>query len=423
MEYSYISWIPTVAGRLSYRHIGNTNNSGRSFYENAFFDNEEGGSRIILGFQERDLSDAYFKTFIHYIFGLTGDFLFAFACTNKSADMEVEGELFIFVSDEKKKKYARSVLKYNIDCLRGAKSSLIYNSGLESLGDAKFHLSDSCDISISFCLERTGEIRFSQPEFRDTKLKLNTLQYADENNSDFNKWLADQAYFFIRDMTHTHQHHANSTDTIITTQHITAIDSEWRKNIIYSLYYHAISLKRRTSYIHLVQAEGILAYAESFIGISKDKNCDIPPYQSHALLNSINAKIKQHDAVIQNENSLNSKVTLFLTYILPSLAIVFTILSPILSNVSNNPRLLDLRNFIENIYTAIIVTTISALVSLAFGVPAFVALNKTKFMNERRQISLYFASLIFPNKTVLVLMSFTCLASFAFLYARLVNLI
>ena len=379
--YKYVSWLPTVAGRLSYRHIGNASHPTQSTYENAYF--KEARSRIIVGYQERDLSDAYFKTLTHWLSGRSGKFLFTFSAVNCTSDPSIFGNISIFFLSKNSMDAIQSIIDYNIKHLRANKFQENYIDGAKNLRDIEFHSAALSDISVKFKLKRTGEVEFSEPEFSNLDIQTETLRNKG-NKIDFEKWIADQTYFFMRDIVHVHQHHENSTDTILLTQPSSIGEEEWRSNILYSLYYHAIALKRHGDSFRLAQAEGILAYAQSFSGISRSDGVTLPKYQRAALLNSLSARTKQHASEATEIGGSVGKATLFLTYILPSIAIIFTLLSPFMESVANKPELIWINSGIETFYVNIIASTISLILLTGLLLPLYLFVNRLTVLRRFR---------------------------------------
>jgi hypothetical protein len=110
-------------------------------------------------------------------------------------------------------------------------------------------------------------VYFSEPAFKDQALKDASVEFASAAGHDFPKWVVDQAYFFLRDICHRHQHHSANDDTILITQYRKNDDSGWRRNILYTLHYQVIRSKRSDHGYFAIQATGILAYAMSFRAI------------------------------------------------------------------------------------------------------------------------------------------------------------
>jgi hypothetical protein len=130
------------------------------------------------------------------------------------------------------------------------------NTANRLFSEALDDLQKTADIEISYHLFRTGEVYFAKPIFRDSHLLSASLNFAETTSGlDFDKWMADQAYFFLRDITHVHQHHSPSSDTILILQERDDdIDFSWRRRIIFSLHHYIIRSKRFSDSASLFQA-------------------------------------------------------------------------------------------------------------------------------------------------------------------------
>jgi hypothetical protein len=301
-NYPYAGWIPTANGHLSFRHIGETRHPTLSVYANVTTKQR----RLVLGFQRRPLSDALFKWFSHRHFGLSGDFWFVISATSEGPPGNTEellGTVFIYKSkadwDGCSPAIQKSINELNVDRLlppadtRDAKLEVSLAQGVEKL-------KATADIAIDFWLNRSGEIFFAKPVFRDTHLGEHSIAYASLFGHDLLLWMANQTYFFLRDVSHGHQHHPPTSDTILVLQEREGGDRvTWRKNIIYSLQHYIIRSKRFADGKSLAQAAGVLSYCMSFRAICErhlGQRCeDIPVYNDAALMGSLRARAEEHE--------------------------------------------------------------------------------------------------------------------------------
>jgi hypothetical protein len=298
-NFPYAGWIPTANGRLSFRHIGESRNPTESFYANVTVESR----RIILAFQRRNLSDLLFQTVIHYLVGIEDRFFFVIAATsegNPAYTDEITGKIYIYKSKDDWKTKARAVLSRTIKSINAYRLSVTIDRDRrieDDFAEANRTLDGTCDVHISFVLQRTGDVFFSKPVFLDRELEYASVQYASELNQDFAKWIADQCYFFLRDLTHMHQHHSPSSDTILILQRNDDEGIEWRRNVIFSLHHYIIRAKRYADASSLYQAAGILAYCNSFQRICLrhlgDNAKRIPPFNVATLLQSLSARASE----------------------------------------------------------------------------------------------------------------------------------
>ena len=295
-QFPYAGWIPSVNGRLSFRHIGESRHPCETLYANVTTEHK----RYILGFQQRRLSDQFFQLITHWIFEVEDRFWFVICATTDGAPdraNQIQGTVHIYKSKVDWRTKANKSVGASIVSLND--SRLAIDDGRDQKIENTFAaagrtLEITSDIELEFILWRTGEIYFSRPLFSDSDLEDGSIAYATKLKQDFPKWIADQAYFFIRDISHRHQHHASDSDTILILQDHED-DVEWRSNVLYSLHHFIIRAKRFADTRSLYQCIGVLAYANSFRATCsrflQDRDDLIPPFNGDDLLQSLNARV------------------------------------------------------------------------------------------------------------------------------------
>lgn len=336
VKFPYAGWIPTANGQLSFRHIGEARHPTESVYANVTIDD----CRIIIAYQRRPLSDALFQRIIHRVYRLEGSFWFAlsgrsFRVSNETT--EIDGAIFIYKSPEDWIDKSENNIKAVISKINSIRLSI--EKDRDDIIEKEFvretdNLNKTADIKINFHLKRSGELYLSTPLFSDRRLENASVEYANHSGHDFSRWVADQGYFFLRDLAHQHQHHYPSSDTILILQERTSNKVEWRRNIIYSLYYSIIRVRRFSDSKSNFQALGIHAYCLSFKEICKrslgsDFNL-IPTYNDTALLQSLSAKsAEESNKIGQSSSNAMIKLTragIRRTYALALSAIIIAVL-------------------------------------------------------------------------------------------------
>jgi hypothetical protein len=387
-DFPYVGWVPTVNSRLSFRHIGEARHPTEAIYANVITDT----SRFILAYQRRPLSDVLFQSVIHYLCNISGQFWFVLAAESSgepiSADVIV-GTVSLFKSKEdwrgevegKVRGAIKEIneLRFSLRSERGDEIRDCYRSG-------KAAAESRADIVLSFRLKRTGEVYFSRPKFRDTELEFASANYAYECGHDFSKWVADQAYFFLRDISHTHQHHRPSSDTILVLQEHDAGDIEWRKNVVFSLYYYVIKSKRFTDAYSLYQSLGVQAYCKAFKGICQrtlgDKFESIPIFDDDALAQSLSARAQEETAkrteYLTYATMRHSRAANWRTFTLAIIAIVIASLAILIQPRINDqdrskfPKLHEASDFAsEHFLTVIVVCLVVATIVWIFTGPSW----------------------------------------------------
>ena len=304
---SYVGWIPTVNGRLSFRHIGDSRHPTESICANLDLSN----GRLIIAYQRRPLSDVLFPRIIHPYRGLSGDFWFVIAARTKAAAIDadaVSGQVFVYKSKDDWRSKADQKVRAHIAEINAQRFSL--DNQRNQLAELSFDratavASNTADISVSFEILRDGTIFVSQPVFAEQALEEASVAFANASGLDLRSWVSNQVYFFLRDVSHNHQHHEPTSDNILVLQDYDASnDLEWRKKIIFSLHYAIIRFKRddlseQASY----RALGILAYCKSFAMCCKtklkDKFDNAPIFNEEALQLSLTAKANEISSRLQ----------------------------------------------------------------------------------------------------------------------------
>jgi len=326
--------VPTVNGRLSYRHIGECSHPANTKYANV---SPSDNTRYILAFQIRPLSDLLFKSLTEAFSRLTGDMPFLLcAKTTKTSEQDytISGNVFIFSNKRTWQISCKSEISRHVESInerrlwRDQQNESIVSANWQT---ARQYLRQNADIRVYFRLLRSGEVFFSNPRFRDKELENNSLAYANSKGHDFRSWIANQAYFFLRDLCHRHQHHDAYSDTILILQdRTTLMPRRWRLNIIYSLHFALIRAKRHSEVTSLAQALGLLSYAKSFEKIcAKDPDWKDSKYNYNELTGSIEARLKelelqnaQQDRISAKNRNRNSSFLTFIAIVMGILAIL-----------------------------------------------------------------------------------------------------
>lgn len=373
-EFPYAGWVPTVNGRLSFRHVGESRNPTESRYANVTTDT----TRLILAFQHRPLSDVFFQRLLHPLLHLEGNFYFAAAAQSSGIPGETEeihGTIFIFKSKADWKALGRpSIRPHYIDLNDLNNSNHPYRATriVALYSDSKTRLNAGADISIQFHLFRTGEVFFAAPTYKDTQLRDDSRLYASSHGQDFDKWVADQTYFFLRDITHIHQHHAPSSDTVLILQYRQDDDVRWRRNIVYSLNHCIIRSKRLADAGSLFQAMGMVAYCQAFKAICEErlqgKIPGLPLFNDNTLLTSLRARADERifqvsdraiDAQIRISRAANWRV-FALTFSALIIAFVIMFVQPTIDSGAE-PKLLEISKFISHNLFTILASLVLAL--------------------------------------------------------------
>ena len=361
-EHSYIGWVPTVSGRLSFRIIGRTDFPERAYRENEVYKEK----RIIVVSQMRYLGDNLFVDLINnilprarYKFSDKGYFMFSFI---GECDLNTDGDRLIgycFVSmfpKSKKMRDIKGVTRYMRDTL------IFLDMSLERL-DYAFGLYGFSPVFFSkVCLHRSGIIQFTElsPIDKDGK-KLNDKDYH---------FIANHMYFFIRDISHKHKHHDPSADTMLTLYEVDN-NGNWARNILYSLYYNIIEMSRKAKQdvgARGYQGKGILSYATSFKNVIKrlfpmyERAVDM--HNDASILMSLESDISKSE--IDNRSKINYYI-FFVTAVPFVFAAIINYIAPKMAQENFKETLTNYINLFIMIYIFIVIYMLSRIFPFNFS--------------------------------------------------------
>ena len=238
----YIGCVPTITGNLSFSVIG-TGKQPKKLYKSYW---TRGRAKFTLSVQQRYTSDR-----ITVSANPSGRFVFAFLGYShlESQHDKNSGSVFIINHAE----FWR--YRYLFDHLEAGKSAEEFQDRfLSTVAALRTPYGRRYLVELSVTLERSGKIviSFDPNEFSE-----------DERGT-----VANQAYYFMRDISHVHQHHEPSSDTILKVYPDGDLrnseNSNWKRETLYALHKFIIQQKRTRRLEALVRCKGVLAYAEAF---------------------------------------------------------------------------------------------------------------------------------------------------------------
>lgn len=294
----YRGWVPNATGRLSFRAVGNTNFPTPAVCGNDVVDDH----RYIVGYQCRFTSDSALQYSIP-VFRANAKWLtFVVAArvceTALGFDQPLRGKIFVLVDPNKWELSTKSQVEGVANLLGDRRPKLIPQNGVDILREFKSlmaSLRQCADVTISFTLHRDGCVVFHKPRFLDPDVYSHSKAFAQALNRNVDQEQADQAYFFLRDLAHRHQHHTPNAESILSLQEYPESDLGWASKVVFSLYLSIVTAKRGNGAEDNADALGILAYAKSFKAAIKRRaddalfNCLFPEFNDEALKDSIAA--------------------------------------------------------------------------------------------------------------------------------------
>lgn len=251
----YCGWIPTVTGHLSFNTIGAATYPTKSRQlrcgKSAVFLQKRDLLDVVAPFLDNSETGKIFRELIaNHILGISGKFTFVSIVSYEEDNEKMRGNVYLLPNS----KYSQEIKQISSAILQDKCEDSQYkriSELVESLCENNFG-------SASFCLERGGKILI------DTNVQ-SAYAEVDGKNKQIDNIIANQFYYFFKDIAHVHQHHEPSHDAII---ELTRIDVKkpdaWIADVQSDLYRAIIRYKRFRNEKALFRASGILAYTKSF---------------------------------------------------------------------------------------------------------------------------------------------------------------
>ena len=350
MLFKYKSWVPNVTGRLSFSEIGSTSHPSRCVRANE----GDADKRFIIAYQRRVTLDAIVpkkEILSRKFYGLEGEMWFACAARteshNERAMEKLCGKIFIFHKKELWRGWAERTVKLAQEKLRNSMAfsddqsiknfDQTYNSTLSELQKLS-------SFNVNFELIRTGDVEINH-DTNDPHIE-NAPYFGDPPNEHLVHIVASQTFFFLKDISHNHQHHRPNTDTILD---IYPFKSEryWREQVIYSLYRKIIQYKRNPNIRTISDSRGVLAYAKAFLGVCEENFSEssrtekLPRYDNETLEMSLIAAGDHISWHIQEKNRRADNIQNWLIGVLGSVLALTALLSLTKAEISEvNPAIL-----------------------------------------------------------------------------------
>lgn len=269
---NYCSWVPTVGGRLSFSIIGDPQHNRKTKTVNIADDNY----RYLICRQQRNLLDSalpFLKNpIVSLLYSYSGTFefvLIAKADNDASKkDADLKGVMCFYpVRDEGWKNSKANI----IECMDKFEEAKEDSNKLAEIYDEQLKLIQPVTIGknshfhAEFSLNRAGIVTIDPPVTKVEGSKVPDEFFTDEQERRF---ASAQLFFFLKDISHVHQHHHARTDTIIDL-HVNDPGQKWRHNIIRSLYRKILRFKRAPTEQSCLASLGVLSYLRSFIDVVK----------------------------------------------------------------------------------------------------------------------------------------------------------
>jgi hypothetical protein len=279
MDHNFKGWVPTVTGRLSFSLIrGNEEGYNCNLNTNI--------NRFVIGTSKRYLSDSVLPKFIiRHLLNHEPDYWFVCLASSgndpaNSSD-SLEGKIFIF-DNKLRWQQINAFIKNKVDLLEKSSDDDLNTIFNRIVTESDEHLLNQSLSACDFVLKRNGitELRISQDILEKTSPEAPKISVNSKGELENIKNRCAQMFFFLKDLTHIHQHHASSMDTLVTVYPvIDNKDCRWKSETLRVLQRKILEYKRLISRdsnggVHSIRdsALGTLSYMKSFIQICDDED-------------------------------------------------------------------------------------------------------------------------------------------------------
>ena len=336
-KWLFSSWIPTIAGRLSYSYIGLSKLPTPCISINK----SDSKHRYIIAYQKRFLNDPKIKLLDILPTRITGRRGKCWCvCTAKSDndidssdDGQLKGNLYIFIGQNTWRGVTEDRVKQAQELLKATNPELnLFDEQEIKQAKLVICLIQSCSYYCEFILQRNGIVRLS-PGLLGS-IPGNAPNLPNEDLSLFNEIQLDicsELFYFLKDISHHHQHHSPTTDTMVGL-YKTEDDQYWPTQVMRVIFHRILAFKRSNDSNVYISAIGLLSYVESFISICNKDNIPVKiEWNTDQIKQSINVSIERLKFLYNSRK----EVSTFLT------GIVFAIVSFIISFVQLNSLIFD----------------------------------------------------------------------------------
>lgn len=289
---TFNGWVPNVAGRLSFSHIGQTKQPQRCQTLNE----DDPTGRAILCVQHRVLSDVlvspwYFRS----VYGYDPRWIFVFSAVSALDGNDRIGRLTGRVHIFSHSRWAQTLreseteppsLHHAAETQETCSPSTIVqrifdevddetespDGRVRKLRDSILAVHSALDgvaiYTIDCGVGRNGVVTLTERTRRsDVEFAASVLESPRPLDEKAARYLCNQAFFFIKDITHVHQHHHPKSDTI-TAAYLSDPEFSWVRETQYSMHRRVVSLRWMPTPRNLYDGLGIMAYMSSFAKVA-----------------------------------------------------------------------------------------------------------------------------------------------------------
>lgn len=268
----YIGWIPNVAGRLSFSHIGQTRHPSRCRTLNE----DDGGQRLIICKQHRVLSDALIRPrYFRFVYGYDPAWIFVLVASSVAEGEDKRAALVgkIYVFNRTRWKQSAGGVRSGSEIVDELYSAAevatdrlsICPQFLNELKPVLCAELESRAVYVASCeIRRNGECIVGEELRTDgVMFASSVVEEARPIDERATRYFCNQAFFFAKDVTHEHRHHHPRADTI-TSAYAEDSQKSWIRETQYSIHRRVVSVRRSQRALSAYDAMGMMAYMKSF---------------------------------------------------------------------------------------------------------------------------------------------------------------
>jgi hypothetical protein len=317
-------WIPNVAGRLSFSHIGQAKRPSPCETLNE----DDAVGRAIICIQPRVLSDALVHpAYFRFIYNYDPRWVFVLTALSGAEGSDrigrIKGFIHIFTRaswDEPNQVESTEASQSSSDIegsprelpprtlldnvVSEVESSVIPPSGraakLRDLVPALQVEMNRAAVFVVKCeIDRVGIVKLAETSRHSNVEFASSVSEAPAPLDDkAARYLCNQAFFFLKDIAHVHRHHHHRSDTI-TAAYPKDAKQSWIRETQYSIHRKIVTLRRTATPLNLYDALGIMAYMSSFAkivseGEAQSEGKDVAlQYNIGEIENSIKASLER----------------------------------------------------------------------------------------------------------------------------------
>jgi len=276
-------WVPTITGKLSFSEIGNFNSKTGKRCCLTF----KGNSNLleVIAWQKRVSKDT--PKIVRVLSPLTRNtkkllFLYKakeaggfvpvpFDTTSSQQDFimdskaVLQGQVLVYglpgLLQKKNKSVSRFIKSFKKNLKIAKNSPDVSHSLLTNIPHFE-QAENGLSPSDLWAIAQVDLLRSGECKVRIKSHNKKSNQECDAN-TEIEQEISNQIFFFIRDLTHKHYHHAEEEDQTSVT-YASVDDYTWRRETLYSLSRIAIQSRRKNSHADCKSALGLIAYARAF---------------------------------------------------------------------------------------------------------------------------------------------------------------